>query len=67
MTLTENEKREVRETDPRAAAILERVDNLPDEISTGCMAAFVIFRVRQTQESRMLIRMVESIRRKQFT
>jgi hypothetical protein len=32
MTLTENEKRESRQTDPRAAAILDRVDSLPDEI-----------------------------------
>lgn len=31
MTLTEDEKREVRETDARAAAILDRVDSLPDE------------------------------------
>jgi len=32
MTLTENEKREVRGTDDRAAALLDRIDNLPDEI-----------------------------------
>jgi hypothetical protein len=32
MTLTEDEKREVRETDQRTAAILDRVDALPDEI-----------------------------------
>lgn len=32
MTLTDEEKREVRATDPQAAAILDRVDNLPDEV-----------------------------------
>ncbi|NEA36501.1 hypothetical protein [Streptomyces sp. SID13031] len=32
MTLTEAEKREVRGTDPRAAAMLERVDSMPQEI-----------------------------------
>lgn len=32
MTLTGDEKREVRETDERAAAILDRIDTLPDEI-----------------------------------
>jgi hypothetical protein len=32
MTLTESEKREVRGTDPRAAAMLDRVDSMPQEI-----------------------------------
>lgn len=32
MTLTEQEKREVRGTDPRAAAMLDRVDSMPQEI-----------------------------------
>jgi hypothetical protein len=32
MTLTEEEKREVRATDPQAAAILDRVDSLPGEV-----------------------------------
>ena len=32
MTLTEEEKREVRGTDPRAAALLDRVDTMPPEI-----------------------------------
>jgi hypothetical protein len=32
MTLTEDEKREARSTDPRAAAILDRVDAMPPEI-----------------------------------
>ncbi|TCM46588.1 hypothetical protein [Kribbella sp. VKM Ac-2568] len=32
MTLTEEEKREVRGTDPRAAAMLDRVDSMPQEI-----------------------------------
>lgn len=32
MTLTEDEKREVRGTDPRAAAMLDRVDSMPQEI-----------------------------------
>jgi hypothetical protein len=32
MTLTEEEKREVRGTDPRAAAMLDRVDAMPQEI-----------------------------------
>jgi hypothetical protein len=32
MTLTEAEKREVRGTDPRAAAMLDRVDSMPQEI-----------------------------------
>ncbi|MFI5735494.1 hypothetical protein ACIA49_35620 [Kribbella sp. NPDC051587] len=32
MTLTEAEKREVRGTDPRAAALLDRVDSMPQEI-----------------------------------
>jgi hypothetical protein len=32
MTLTDEEKAEVRATDPQAAAILDRVDNLPDEM-----------------------------------
>ena len=31
MTLTDDEKREARATDPRTAAILDRVDALPDE------------------------------------
>jgi hypothetical protein len=31
MTLTEDEKREVRETDPRGAAVLDRAEGLPDE------------------------------------
>jgi len=32
MTLTDEEKAEARATDPEAAAILDRVDNLPDEM-----------------------------------
>ncbi len=32
MTLSEEEKREARATDPRAAAIIDRVDNLPPEV-----------------------------------
>ncbi|HEV8713763.1 MAG TPA: hypothetical protein VGX03_13165 [Candidatus Binatia bacterium] len=32
MALSENERREVRGTDGRGAAILDRIDNLPDEI-----------------------------------
>jgi hypothetical protein len=32
MTLTDEEKAEVRATDPQAAAILDRVENLPDEM-----------------------------------
>jgi hypothetical protein len=32
MALSENEKREVRGTDRRGAALLDRVENLPDEI-----------------------------------
>ena len=32
MTLTDEEKREARATDPRAAAILDRVDSMPPEI-----------------------------------
>ncbi len=32
MTLTDDEKREIRGTDPRAAAVLDRADGLPDEI-----------------------------------
>lgn len=32
MTLTEEEKREARSTDPRSAAILDRVDGMPPEI-----------------------------------
>jgi hypothetical protein len=32
MTLTEEEKREVRGTDPRAAAMLDRVDAMPQEL-----------------------------------
>jgi hypothetical protein len=32
MTLTESEKREVRGTDPRSAAMLDRVDSMPQEI-----------------------------------
>ncbi|CCG03938.1 conserved protein of unknown function [Blastococcus saxobsidens DD2] len=32
MTLTDEEKREVRATDPQAAAILDRVDHLPEEV-----------------------------------
>lgn len=31
-TLTEEEKREARATDPQAAALLDRVDSLPDEV-----------------------------------
>jgi hydrogenase maturation protease len=31
MTLTEEEKREMRESDDRARQILERTDNLPEE------------------------------------
>jgi hypothetical protein len=31
-TLTDEEKREVRATDPQAAALLDRVDSLPDEM-----------------------------------
>jgi hypothetical protein len=32
MALTDDEKREARETDPRAAALLDRVDTLPGEL-----------------------------------
>jgi hypothetical protein len=32
MTLTDEEKREARATDPRAAAIIDRVDNMPAEV-----------------------------------
>jgi hypothetical protein len=32
LTLTEDEKREARATDPRSAAIIDRVDSLPQEI-----------------------------------
>ncbi|HEV3113662.1 MAG TPA: hypothetical protein VGY99_24515 [Candidatus Binataceae bacterium] len=32
MTLTDEEKREARATDPRAAAIIDRVDNMPPEV-----------------------------------
>jgi len=32
MTLTDEEKREVRGTDPRAAALLDRVDGMPQEL-----------------------------------
>ncbi|SEK54821.1 hypothetical protein SAMN04515665_1036 [Blastococcus sp. DSM 46786] len=32
MTLTDDEKREVRATDPQAAALLDRVDHLPEEV-----------------------------------
>lgn len=32
MTLTDDEKREVRGTDSRAAAVLDRADGLPEEI-----------------------------------
>jgi len=32
MTLTDGEKREARATDPRAAEILDRVDNMPPEV-----------------------------------
>jgi hypothetical protein len=32
MALTEDEKREARATDPRAAALIERIDNLPPEM-----------------------------------
>jgi hypothetical protein len=32
MTLTDQEKREARATDPRAAAIIDRVDNMPLEV-----------------------------------
>ena len=32
MTLTDEEKREARATDPRAAAIIDRVDDMPPEI-----------------------------------
>ncbi|GAA5113678.1 hypothetical protein [Haloechinothrix salitolerans] len=32
MTLTEDEKREARATDPRAAEILDRVDDMPEEV-----------------------------------
>jgi hypothetical protein len=32
MTLTEDEKREARATDPRAAAIVDRCDTIPDEV-----------------------------------
>ena len=32
MTLTEDEKRQARATDPRAAAIIDRVDDMPPEI-----------------------------------
>lgn len=32
LTLTDEEKREARATDPRAAAIVDRVDGIPDEV-----------------------------------
>ena len=32
LTLTEEEKREARATDPQAAALIDRVDSLPDEV-----------------------------------
>ena len=50
MTLTENEKREVRGTDGRAAAILDRVDNLPDEILCRLHGSVRYFRDAPDQE-----------------
>jgi hypothetical protein len=32
MALTDDEKREARETDPRAAALVDRIDNMPGEL-----------------------------------
>jgi hypothetical protein len=44
MTLTGDEKREVRETDPRAAAILDRIDSLPDNIFSRLHGSMRYFR-----------------------
>lgn len=35
LTLTEEEKREARATDPRAASMVDRVDAMPDEVLAG--------------------------------
>jgi hypothetical protein len=48
MTLTADEKREARATDPRAAALIDRVDGLPDEVLERLHGA--IRQVRSTEE-----------------
>ena len=50
MGLTEDEKREARETDPRAAAILDRVHRLPDEIFPRLHGSVRYFRDAPDQE-----------------
>ena len=40
LTLTDAEKREARGTDPRAAAILDRVDSMPPEVMSRLHGAF---------------------------
>ena len=49
MTLTDEEKREARSTDPRAAAIIDRVDNLPPEVLDHLHGAIRYLREAETQ------------------
>ena len=40
LTLTDEEKREARATDPRAEAIVDRADVMPKEVFAGCTAPY---------------------------
>jgi hypothetical protein len=49
MTLTEDEKRQARATDPRAAAIIDRVDDMPPEILDRLHGALRYLRAATTK------------------
>ncbi|MFZ2062389.1 MAG: hypothetical protein WAU82_15365 [Candidatus Binatus sp.] len=49
MTLTEDEKRQARATDPRAAAIIDRVDEMPPEILDRLHGALRYLRAATTK------------------
>lgn len=50
LTLTEEEKREARATDPRAAAIVDRVDTIPQEVLERLHGAVRSLRVVPTED-----------------
>lgn len=52
MTLTEAEKREARATDPRAAAIIDRVDNMPPEVMDRLHGAIRYLREAGAEQTR---------------
>ena len=52
LTLTDAEKREARATDPRAKAIVDRVDALPEEVFARLRGAFAAARRRSGRVAR---------------